>query len=131
MSDISEPATAVTVPTNSLVSVEGGVKIHIDKDNNITIYGQNSIKFYSEGDLDIGARNVSIHATESMVMAVDGDVYIGSSSHIIQQAPRIDLNPKKDSSGYFGNIKSRVLEMFNYLKIKRLSKRIYCEEIRD
>lgn len=122
---------SITVPNNSMVNVEGGVRIFVDTNNNVTIYGQNSLSIHSEGDLDIDAKNVNIHARESMVMSVDGDVYLGSSSHIIQQAPRIDLNPNIESSGYYGNIKNRVLKMFKHLKMKKISSRIICEEVRE
>jgi uncharacterized protein (TIGR00266 family) len=54
-----------------------------------------------DGDFDLQADNINMRA-KSLNMDVDGDIYIGSSTHLTQQAPRIDLNPKVLSTGYRG-----------------------------
>lgn len=82
----------VKVSAPSIVEVEGGVTIHIDAKNNVTIKGHNKIKFMCDGDLEFDAKNINMQAQEN--------VYIGSGKHLVQQAPRIDLNPEKHKSGY-------------------------------
>ena len=94
-----EPLNTVVVTGPSLVETKSGIKIYIDKDNNVTIYGQRSIKLDIDGDFDLQADNINMRA-KSLNMDVDGDIYIGSSTHLVQQAPRIDLNPKVLSTGY-------------------------------
>ena len=94
-----ETLNTVVVTGPSLVETTSGIKIYIDKDNNVTIYGQRSIKLDIDGDFDLQADNINMRA-KSLNMDVDGDIYIGSSTHMIQQAPRIDLNPKVLSTGY-------------------------------
>jgi pectate lyase len=94
-----ESLNTVIVTGPSLVETKSGIKIYIDKDNNVTIYGQRSIKLDIDGDFDLQADNINMRA-KSLNMDVDGDIYIGSSTHMIQQAPRIDLNPKVLSTGY-------------------------------
>jgi hypothetical protein len=82
-----------------LIEVDGGVTIKIDNDNNIIISGQNRLLFQND-TIDIEANDINIHAKNSLNFDVDGKIYIGSSTHIEQQAPRIDLNPKILSTGY-------------------------------
>lgn len=114
----------------SIVKIDGGVTIRIDSNKNITIEGQNSLSFRCDGDVDFDAEHINLHARKGMTMNVDGEVYMGSSKHIIQQAPRIDLNPYEGIvSGYFGNIKGRVLEFFDAIRFKR--KNMICEDIDD
>jgi hypothetical protein len=120
----------VEVKKPSIIKVDGGVTIHIDKDKNITIEGQNSLSFRCEGDVDFDAGHINLHARKGMTMNVDGEIYMGSSKHIIQQAPRIDLNPYEGMvSGYFGNIKGKVLEFFNAIRLNK--RNMTCEEIDD
>ena len=94
-----ELLNTIVVEGPSLVETKSGVFIYIDKDNNVTIYGQRSIKLDIDGDFDLQADNINMRA-KSLNMDVDGDIYIGSSTHLVQQAPRIDLNPKVLSTGY-------------------------------
>ena len=118
----------VEVKKPSIVKVEGGVTIRIDKDKNVTIEGQNSLSFRCEGDLDLDAEHINLHARKGMTMNVDGEVYMGSSKHIIQQAPRIDLNPYEGMvSGYYGNIKGKVLQFFDAIRFNRRA--MICEEV--
>lgn len=120
----------VEVKKPSIVKVEGGVTIRIDRDRNVTIEGQNSLSFRCEGDVDFDAEHINLHARRGLTMNVDGEVYMGSSKQIIQQAPRIDLNPYEGMvSGYFGNIKGRVLEFFSAIRFNR--RNMTCEEIDD
>lgn len=84
-----------------LIEVEGGVTIKIDKDNNVVVSGQNKLLFQND-DVEIDAKRVKIHASESFDLDVDGKIYMGSSEHIEQQSMRIDLNPKILTSGYRG-----------------------------
>ncbi len=85
-----------------IIEVDGGVTIHIDADNNVIVAGSNKLKFEINGDLELDAKNINMHASESFNLDVDGDIHIGSSTHLTQQAPRIDLNPKVLSTGYRG-----------------------------
>lgn len=82
----------VKVGSPAIVEVDGGVTIHIDAKNNVTIKGHNKMKFVCDGDLELDAKNIKMQAQEN--------VYIGSGKHLVQQAPRIDLNPEHDNSGY-------------------------------
>jgi diacylglycerol kinase family enzyme len=84
-----------------LIEVEGGVTIRIDEDNNLIVSGQKKLSF-SGDNVHIDAKNINLHASESFNLNVDGEIYMGSSTHIEQQAPRIDLNPKILTSGYRG-----------------------------
>lgn len=111
-----------------VIEIEDGVKIHVDTDNNIVIEGHNGIKFKCPGDIEFEAENINMHA-KSMITSVDGDVYVGSSTHIVHQAPRIDLNPKVLTTGYYGNIKKKVLDLFDFSDQKQSS--FECREIKD
>jgi len=111
----------------SIVKIDGGVTIRIDSNKNITIEGQNSLSFKCDGDLDFDAEHINLHARKGMTMNVDGEVYMGSSKHIIQQAPRIDLNPYERTTGYYGNIKNNVLTFYKSL----ISRKYICEEVKD
>ena len=90
----------ITIDRPSIINVRGGVKIYIDEENNIEIYGHKSLNFKVDGDINFDGKNINLRASESYSLNVDGDVYVGSSTHIIEQAPRIDLNPKIMTSGY-------------------------------
>ena len=81
----------------TLIEVEGGVTVYVDQNNCVTIQGQNNVKISTPEDLLLDAKNIDIKAKES--------VYIGSDKHIIQQSPRIDLNPEMDKGGYSKNAK--------------------------
>ena len=48
----------------------------------------------SAENIEMDAKNITLNAKEK--------VYIGSGEGITQQAPRIDLNPEQDASGYKG-----------------------------
>lgn len=74
------------------INVVGGVKIHINDHNEIVIEGTSDMKFKTEGDIEFDAKNINLNAQEN--------VYIGSGKHLVQQSPRIDLNPEYDASGY-------------------------------
>ena len=90
----------ITVDRPTIIKVKGGVKIYVDEENNIEVYGHKSLNFKVDGDINFEGKNINLHATESYSLNVDGDVYVGSSTHITEQAPRIDLNPKVLTSGY-------------------------------
>lgn len=118
----------VEIKKPSIIKVDGGVTIRIDNNKNITIEGQNSLSFRCEGDVDFDAEHINLHARKGLTMNVDGEVYMGSSKHIIQQAPRIDLNPYEGMvSGYYGNIKNRVLQFFDAIRFNRRD--MICEEV--
>jgi len=76
----------------AIIEVDGGVTIRIDAQSNVTIEGQRSIKFKTDSDIEFDAKNISMQAQEN--------VYIGSGKHLVQQSPRIDLNPEFKKSGY-------------------------------
>lgn len=76
----------------AFICLDNEMSIYIDKDKNVSIYGAKGFKVNSDDEIDISAKSVNIRAKE--------DVYIGSGEHIVQQAPRIDLNPKNDADGY-------------------------------
>ena len=88
----------IYVDSPTVISVDNGIIIKIDADRTLTIEGQKSIKMKCSGDIDFDAKNISMRAKEN--------VYIGSGKHLMQQAPRIDLNPESGKSGYKKNAKS-------------------------
>lgn len=102
MLKLAEKIERITVSRPSTVYVDGGITLHIDSDNNVTIEGHKSLKFSCDGDLDFDAKNINLHASKSLNIDVNGDIHIGSSTNIVEQAPRIDLNPKELTSGYKG-----------------------------
>ena len=72
--------------TPAIVKV-GKIMIKIDDDNNIVIEGHNNLDFNCDGDLNINAKKVNMIGTD--------DILIESKKHLVQIAPRIDLNPDK------------------------------------
>lgn len=126
MSNALKQYVRADIPT--VVEVKNGVKIHIDENGNIEVEGNNNISFKCQGNMDFDAENINMHA-KSMIMNIDGYVYMGSSKHIIQQAPRIDLNPFIQTTGYYGNIKNKVLQFYKTITNKK--SKFICEEIKD
>ena len=94
-----------------------GITIRVSEDKTVEIIGAKNVIFESE-NVDFKSKNINFDATESMNINVDGTLYVGSSEHIINQAPRIDLNPYCDGpngksfSGYFSKTKNLVLDLF-------------------
>ena len=88
----------IYVDSPAVINTDNGVTIKIDADRTLTIEGQKSIKMKCSGDIDFDAKNISMRAKEN--------VYIGSGKYLVQQAPRIDLNPESGRSGYKKNAKS-------------------------
>lgn len=78
----------------------GGVTISISKEGEVTITGAKSLNIESE-NFSLESKTVSIRATESYDLNVDGKVYFGSSEPITIQSQKIDLNPdvRIDSEG--------------------------------
>ena len=72
--------------TPAIVKV-GRVMLKIDDNNNITIEGHNGLNFDCDGDLNINAKKVNLVGED--------DILIESKKHLVQIAPRIDLNPDK------------------------------------
>lgn len=80
----------VSGPT--LIEVEGGTTVYVDHNNCVTIQGNKNVRISTPEDLTLDAKNIDIKAQDT--------IYIGSDKHIIEQAPRIDLNPYIDKGGY-------------------------------
>lgn len=78
----------VDVPT--VVETPTGLKIHIDAFNNVTIVGQNQIKFKCEGDMEFEANNIKMKAKDQF--------RIESDKNLLHKAKRIDLNPLDESN---------------------------------
>lgn len=76
----------VDVPVT--VETPTGVKIHIDAFNNVTVVGQNQLKFKCEGDIDFDADNINMNAKNRIV--------VKSGVHLIHHSERIDINPITD-----------------------------------
>ena len=70
----------------------GGVTISVNKEGEVTIRGAKSLNVESD-DFSVESKRVSIRATESYDLNVDGKVYIGASEPITIQSQKIDLNP--------------------------------------
>ena len=128
MSNALKQYVRADIPT--VVEVKSGVKIHIDPDGNIEVEGNKNITFKTSGNMDFDAENINMHA-KSMIMNIDGYVYVGSSKHIIQQAPRIDFNPFENTTGYYGNIKEQVLNFYRYITNTKKPSKYICEEVKD
>lgn len=75
----------------ALVKV-GKITIKIDEDNNIEIEGHNDLNFNCAGDLNINAKKIN--------MLGEDDVVVESKTHIVQMAPRIDLNPHHEPPSF-------------------------------
>lgn len=75
----------------ALVKV-GKITIKIDEDNNIEIEGHNDLNFNCAGDLNINAKKIN--------MLGEDDVIVESKTHIVQMAPRIDLNPHHEPPSF-------------------------------
>lgn len=63
----------------------GKICITVHEDNNIEIEGHNDLNFNCAGDLNINAKKIN--------MTGEDDVLVESKTHLVQKAPRIDLNP--------------------------------------
>lgn len=68
----------------ALVKV-GKISIKIHDDNSIEIEGHNDLNFNCAGDLNINAKKINMQGSD--------DVIVESKTHLVQMAPRIDLNP--------------------------------------
>lgn len=66
-----------------------GIKIQIDAYNNVTIVGQNQLKFKCEGDMEFEADNIRMKSRDQFRLESD--------KNLIQKAKRIDLNPKDET----------------------------------
>lgn len=97
--------------------MKNGGKIHISEDGDIMFDGFKDFKFKCDGDMDFEAENINMHA-KSLITNVDGPIYMGSSDYIIQQGVKMHLNPfgPEEHSGYFGNIKNKVLDYFKFIR---------------
>lgn len=67
-----------------------GLKIQIDAFNNVTIVGQNQMKFCCEGDMEFDADNIRMKAKDQF--------RIESEKNLIHKAARIDLNPVEEDN---------------------------------
>lgn len=74
----------------AMVETPTGLKIHIDAYNNVTIVGQNQLKFMCEGDIEFEADNIKMKSRDQF--------RIESDKNLIHKAKRIDLNPIDESN---------------------------------
>lgn len=105
------------ITQDTTIQLSSGAKIHITKDGEVEFEGMENIKFKCHGEIDFDATAINMHA-KSMIMNIDGPIYNGSSEQIIWQAPRLDFCPIEKSTGYFGNIKEKVLMFFRFVREK-------------
>lgn len=104
------------VPSKEVLSAYG-VTVSINPDGTVDVSGAKEMRFESES-MNFKAKDINMDAENSFNLNVDGTAYIGSSKHIIQQAPRIDFNPHCDGphgksySGYFAKTKNIILDFF-------------------
>lgn len=77
------------IDTPTTVETPTGLKIYIDAFNNVTIVGQNQIKFKCEGDMEFEADNIRMKAKDQF--------RVESDKNLIHKAKRIDLNPIDES----------------------------------
>lgn len=69
------------------IKTKAGTEVRIDAYGNVTIVGQNSLKFKCEGDMEFEADNITMKSKETY--------RIEGGKHLVQKADRIDLNPKE------------------------------------
>lgn len=89
------PLKKIKVQPSTYIEIDGGVTIFVDSNKNVHIDGHNKLIMRSAEEIDLNAKNINLNAQEN--------VYIGSGNGIVQQAPRIDLNPNGSEDGYKGN----------------------------
>lgn len=75
----------------------GKITIRIDEDNNIEIEGHNNLNFNCGGDLNINAKKINMQGED--------DILLESKTHMVQKAPRIDLNPHHPAPSYEDRMK--------------------------
>lgn len=75
------------------------VIISVDENNNVRITGHNKLFFESAGDVDIKGKRVNIEAEDECIVT--------SKKHLIEKAPRIDLNPDETEEEYL-KFRSRI-----------------------
>lgn len=71
------------------IQTSTGIKIQIDAYNNVTIVGQNQLKFKCEGDMEFEADNIRMKSRNQFRLESD--------KNLIQKAKRIDLNPRDET----------------------------------
>lgn len=119
--------TSQIAPPSPRESVDfkfGGVTVEVTKDGNVNISGAKNLAFEGE--------KISFHAKESLDFDVNGDIYVGSSTHLIMQAPRIDHNAEKRGTGYkvADKIKKLIRTFENYYPSWRDPEGMYVEKPR-
>lgn len=72
------------------VKTPSGLQVKVDAQNNVTIVGQNSLKFACEGEMEFEAENITMRTKHTH--------RIESEKHIIQKAARIDFNPLSEAN---------------------------------
>jgi hypothetical protein len=110
----------------------GGVTIEVTKDGNVTIKGAKKLSIEAD-DFSVEAERIKFHAKESLDVDVDGDIYMGSSTHMIMQAPRLDHNPHEGrKTGYkvANTIKKLIRTFENYYPSWRDPEGVYVEKPR-
>jgi len=60
----------------------------VDEENNLKVTGYKSMSFDVDGDLDFNAKKIT--------MIADDVFHIESKKHLVEKAPRIDLNPPEE-----------------------------------
>jgi hypothetical protein len=68
------------------------VLISVDSNNNVSISGHNRLMLESSGDVDIKGKKINLLAED--------EINISSEKHIIEKAPRIDLNPDETDEDF-------------------------------
>lgn len=81
---------SLKVEAPSVIETPTGLKIQIDAFNNVTIVGQNSLKFKCEGEMEFEADNIKMKAKDQF--------RIESDRNLIHKAARIDFNPVDESN---------------------------------
>ena len=72
------------------IETSTGLKIQIDAFNNVTIVGQNQMRFVCEGDMEFDADNIRMYAKDQFRLE--------SGRNLIHKAARIDINPVDESN---------------------------------
>lgn len=70
----------------------GEVIFTVDEENNLKISGYKSMSFDVDGDLDFNAKKIRMNAEDVF--------HIESKTHLVEKAPRIDLNPPENDEEY-------------------------------
>ena len=79
----------VTKPTT--INVYGGVKIHIDDNNEITVEGHSKLKFTTDSDIEFDGKNINLQAQENVLVLVNISLSRHQGLILTQNMIKVDI----------------------------------------